>query len=31
MTVVLYMDKCIFCGTGHYTDQECNEDNGIRK
>jgi hypothetical protein len=23
MTVVVWMEKCIFCGFGHYTDQEC--------
>ena len=23
MTVVLWMNKCPFCGEGHYTDQDC--------
>ena len=26
MAVVLWMDKCPFCNTGHWTDQECEGD-----
>ncbi len=26
MTVVLWMKKCVFCGKGHWTDQECIEE-----
>jgi len=28
MSVVLWMDDCIFCHTGHYTDQDCVEKEG---
>lgn len=29
MTVVIWMDRCPFCKTGHYTDQKCKGDTEI--
>jgi len=29
MTVVVWINKCSFCGHGHWTDQECIENKEV--